>query len=559
MNRQMFTWEIPRYQLKSKEIWWECFYLLILFCAAMFLYSLNLGNSTLRDWDEGTFAQVAKEIFESGFSQWHWLFPTIWHQPYLNKPPLIHSLTAVVYNFLGISEFSTRILGATLTAISVPLLYLLARELFLPRYYALFSALTYLTLLPVVRHGRLAMLDGATVCFQILLFICILKTRRDLRWAFPVGISLALICLTKGWMMGVLLGAIALLFLLWDTPRLVTSFYLWGGVILGVLPVIAWYAAQYIYYGQTFINTAIQEQSLNRIFTAVEGNQGPIWYYLLELLKYPYPWIFIALWGIKMAWQNRNWSWAKFILSGNSLYFVMISLMGTKLPWYIMPIYPALALAVGVALGEVKSLPSYSPYPLAWSRYFAFLTIVMASGFLYFIISKPEEQHLLTIFILLLITFFSATILLKKRDEQFIPVLFWGMFVSLIVFFSSNHWLWELNEAFSVKPVASLVREFVPIEEKVYIDFDYERPSLNFYSQHRVLPITREKLEEFIQHPNYLLVKNQTLTELKLITNHQDNYCYFSPESLENKFYLDNCFQILTTPKSDYTLLKPTR
>lgn len=557
MNRQIFTWEIPSYQLKSKELWWEWFYVLILFFVAMFLFSLNLGTLPLRDWDEGTFAQVAKEISESGFSQWHWLFPTIWHQPYLNKPPLIHSLTAVVYSWFGISEFSTRIVGATLTATSVPLLYLLARELFLPRYYGLFSALTYLTLLPVIRHGRLAMLDGATLCFQILLFLCLLKTRRDLRWAFPVGLSLALICLTKGWMMGVLLGAIALLFLFWDTPRLVTSFYLWSGVILGILPVMGWYAAQYIYYGETFINTAIQEQSLNRVFTAVEGNQGPIWYYLLELLKYPYPWIFLALWGLKVAWQNRNWSWAKFILIGSSVYFVIISVMGTKLPWYIMPIYPALALAVGVALGEVKSLPSYCAYPLAWIRFFSFLTTAMIGGFIYFAISKPEDQHLLTIFILLFITFLSVTILLRKRDQQFIPVLFWGMFVSLMVFFTSNHWLWELNEAFAVKPVANLVTEFVPKEEKVYINFDYERPSLNFYSERQVLPITREKLDELIPYPNYLLINHHTLTELKLISTHHDIYCYLSGESSDNNPNSGNCFQALTIPKSDFTLLKP--
>ncbi len=557
MNRQIFTWEIPRYQLKSKELWWEWFYVLILFVIAMFLFSLNLGTLPLRDWDEGTFAQVAKEISESGFSQWHWLFPTIWHQPYLNKPPLIHSLTAVVYNWFGISEFSTRIVGSTLTASSVPLLYLLARELFLPRYYALFSALTYLTLMPVVRHGRLAMLDGATLCFQILLFLCLLKTRRDLRWAFPVGLSLALICLTKGWMMGILLGAIAFLFILWDTPRLLTSFYLWSGVILGILPVMGWYAAQYIYYGQTFINTAIQEQSLKRVFTAVEGNQGPIWYYLLELLKYPYPWIFLALWGLKVAWQNRNWSWAKFILIGSSVYFVIISVMGTKLPWYIMPIYPALALAVGVALGEVKSLPSYCGYPVAWIGFFSFLTTGMMGGFIYFAISKPEDQHLLTIFILLFITFLSVTILLRKKDQQFIPVLFWGMFVSLMVFFTSNHWLWELNEAFAVKPVANLVTEFVPKEEKVYINFDYERPSLNFYSERQVLPITREELDELIQYPNYLLINHHTLTELNLISNHQNIYCYLSGESSHNLPNSGNCFQALTIPKSDFTLLKP--
>ncbi|MBD2395791.1 glycosyltransferase family 39 protein [Cyanobacterium aponinum FACHB-4101] len=557
MNRQIFTWEIPLYRLKSKELWWEWFYVLILFCAAIFLFSLNLGALPLRDWDEGTFAQVAKEIYESSFSHWHWLFPTIWQEPYLNKPPLIHSLTAVVYNFLGVSEFSTRIIGATLTASSVPLLYLLARELFLPRYYALFSSLAYLTMMPVIRHGRLAMLDGATLCFQLLLFLFLLKTRRDLRWAFPVGLSLALICLTKGWMMGVLLGAIAFLFLLWDTPRLLTSFYLWSGIILGVLPVVAWYAAQYLYYGETFIHTAIQEQSLNRVFTAVEGNQGAVWYYLVELIKYPYPWIFLALWGFKLAWENLNWSWSKFILISSSIYLIVISLMGTKLPWYVMPIYPSLALAVGVALGEVKSLPSYISYPSAWKQFFSLLTVAIMGGFIYFAITKPEDQHLLTIFILLFITFLSVTILLRKKDQQFIPVLFWGMFVSLMVFFSSNHWLWELNEAFAVKPVANLVNEFVPKDKKVYINFDYERPSLNFYSERQVTAINEEELKQLIKSPNYLLVNHKILESLNLVSDNDNIYCNLSDNIPEQSTHSFNCFEAVTKPKSNFTLLKP--
>ncbi len=525
MNRQTSTGKIPYHRVKSKDYWLEWLTILGLFLAAIFLYTNHLGDLPLRDWDEGTFAQVAKEIYQSSSDNLRWLFPTIWQEPYLNKPPLIHSLTALVYGFVGINEFSSRIVGASLTALSVPLLYCVGRELFIPRYYALFSALVYLTLLPVVRHGRLAMLDGAVLCFEILMMLCVLRSRRDLRWTLPAGISFALICLSKGWMMGILLGAIALIFLLWDTPRLIKSIYLWLGILLGAVPVLMWQTAQWLYYGENYINTAIQDQSLNRIFQAVEGNQGPIWYYLLELLKYPHPWLFFSLGGLTLAWQHRNWSWGKFILVWSAVYFLAISVMGTKLPWYILPIYPPLALAAGVALGQVKSLPESQSYPRAWMRFFVFSIVALIGGIVYFYIGLPQEQDLLILLILLLLTFLTATILLSKKDDQFILVLSWGMYVSLMLFCSSNYWLWELNEAYPVKSVANMIKDNIPPREIVYTSFDYERPSLNFYSEHRVIPASLEDIKEKLtDNTTYLLVDQDTFKELNLVKK-QQFYC----------------------------------
>lgn len=549
MNPSPSTEEISRYYIKSHDRWWEFFYFLSLLILAIILYTTNLGTLPLRDWDEATFAQVAKEIYESRFEDWRWLFPTIWGEAYMNKPPLIHSLTALVYSVFGVSEFSSRIVGASLTALSVPLLYSLARELFFPRYYALFVALVYLTTMPVVRHGRLAMLDGGVLCFQILLVLFILKTRRDLRYALPAGLAFALICLSKGWMLGLLLASIVFLFLMWDTPRLLLSKYLWVGFTLGLLPVIAWQVTQYFYYGDQFINTAIKDQSVDRVFTAVEGNQGPIWYYLLELLKYPHPWLFIGIFGLVMAWRHRNWSWGKLILVWTTVYLIAVSVMGTKLPWYIMPIYPALSLAGGVAIAEIKSLPSFIPYPRSWKIFFSILTVVMIGGFSYFWLTQPHNENLLTVLLLLSITFFATAILMIKKDMQFIGVLFWGMYVSLIVFFNSNYWLWELNEAYPVKPIAEVVKQELSPQEKVYIAFDYERPSMNFYSERRVIPVNVENIKELMKDPVSFLVNEETLSQLDL-TLENNHYCVPSQS---------HCWEYITTPKSQFILLKPIK
>lgn len=131
------------------------------------------------------------------------------------------------------------------------------------------------------------------------------------------------------------------------------------------------------------------------------------------------------------------------------------------------------------------------------------------------------------------------------------------MFVSLMVFFSSNHWLWELNEAFAVKPVANLVNEFVPKDKKVYINFDYERPSLNFYSERQVTAINEEELKQLIKSPNYLLVNHKILESLNLVSDKDNIYCNLSDNIPEQSTHSFNCFEAVTKPKSNFTLLKP--
>jgi 4-amino-4-deoxy-L-arabinose transferase-like glycosyltransferase len=561
MNRYTSVSGTSSFGTRPQERWLELCCILGLLLLALGLYTINLGNLSLRDWDEGTVAQVAKEIYQGSSEQLKWLFPTLWGEAYLNKPPLIHSLIALLYSLLGINEFSTRIVGATLTACSVPLLYCLGRELFIPRYYALFSALVYLTTLPVVRHGRLAMLDGAILCFQILLIWCLLRSRRDLRWALGVGISFGLICLTKGWMMGLLLGVISCLFLVWDTPRLIGSVYLWLGIFIGSLPVIMWQMTQWLYHGEHFINTSIFSQSLNRIYSSVEGHNGPIWYYVLELLKYPYPWIFLALFGLKSAWQHRNWSWGKLILVWSFVYLVVVSLMQTKLPWYIMPIYPALALAAGVALAKVIELPKNVPFPVLWIKFFGVLAIAILGGIIYFAFGEKENNLILIILGLMCLTMLITSILIAQRNEQFIVILFWGMYVSLMLFFSSDLWLWELNESFAVKPVAAVIKKTVPSPEKIYTSFSYERPSLNFYSEHQVITENTLKNQEnktledlWTENDHiYLLVNQERLNNFNL--NETDCGHYQHKPETTNKMPILTNYCLKVAELSDWFLI----
>ncbi|MDB9527685.1 glycosyltransferase family 39 protein [Oscillatoria sp. CS-180] len=490
---------------------------LLLGLAALLLFCIDLGGVPLRDWDEGTVAQVAREI-SLGETWTAWLHPQLWGQPYLNKPPLLHGLVAVAFDLFGVHTWAARLPGAVLTATSVPLLLGLGRELLPTRLCALMGTGVYLTFLPVVRHGRLAMLDGAVVCFFIALLWMLMRSRRHPRWYVGVGVCFALMCLTKG-MLGVLLLAIALLFLAWDAPKELRSPWLWGSLLIGTLPVIGWYLLQWQYYGQQFLDVTLFNQNLERIWNSVDNHQGPPWYYLLELLKYSWPWLIFWPVGLRLTWKSRHQSWAKLLLVWTVVYLTAISIMGTKLPWYLFPIYPAIALTAGIALSAAWNMYrhwngrglSLKRLPRVWSFLLALFSFAGVAGLIYASPWGGEPSIALQFtFLTVAIATGLAALFILRQQTRFVPTLLVGLYIALVGLVMSDHWVWELGESFPVLPVADLVHEQIAPKQPVYIAYGYDRPSLDFYSDRRVVAQPLETLlAEWQQsQPIYLLVED---------------------------------------------------
>ncbi|WP_019508093.1 glycosyltransferase family 39 protein [Pleurocapsa sp. PCC 7319] len=497
----------------------DSFYFVGLLVAAIVLYTFNLGELPLRDWDEGIVAGVARNIWRSSPEASTWLYPTINNgQPYWNKPPLVHWLIAISYNLFGVSEWSTRLAPALLSAFSIPLLYQIGREIFTTRLAAILSALVYLTLLPMARHGRVAMLDGAIACWFCLAILCFLRGRNHRHWLLGTGIGLGLICLTKGIMMGVLLGGIILIFGILDCPQLLVNPYLWAGFILGGTPAIAWYWLQYSRYGEEFLGISLGKQTFSRIWEPVSHVSGPPWYYLLEIAKYSLPWLIFLPRGVRLAFKNSRYSWGKLTLVWSGVYLLAISLMVTKLPWYVIPIYPGLSLLIGASLAAAWKK---GKYPYTWKIYLSLITVICWVASVYFgVVSQTStsEIDLALILVVVAVSFTWATVLLWRASSYFIPVIVGGFYLALLLLFNSSHWLWELNEAFPVKPVAAIIKQYAPPNQTIHTTYPYFRPSLEFYSDRRLIPTTDEQIKQYWQQnqPVYLLLEPDAISKLNL-------------------------------------------
>ncbi|MFP4297611.1 MAG: ArnT family glycosyltransferase [Spirulinaceae cyanobacterium] len=498
----------------------EIYWIIGLFVAAIALWTVALGNVPLRDWDEGSHAIVARELYRQG----DWIYLTFFGQPYFMKPPLGYWLVAGSYHLFGeVNEWTTRFPVAMITACGVPLLYLVGLEVFQHRRPALFAAGVYLTLLPVVRHGRLMMLDGIINTFLILLILCLVRSRKSPIWAIGMGISAAAIALTKG-VLVLALGAVVFVFVLCDRRwHIFRNPYTGLGLFLGLSIVSSWYYAQWSKYGDIFLQTHLGTQNFDRLHTAVEGNDGPPWYYILELLKYGFPWLlflpsglFLAIQSARNSWVKASESWGNLVLSGFLVFFTTISLMGTKLPWYVMPLYPFLALAVGAALYQITQDRRF--FSVFYITFLLLFALAGVGGVAYFWIVDLQPLLILMSGVVIL-TFSFAAWQHHRRDRNFIFSLLGGMYLTLLLLMLSPVWNWELNEQFPVVTIGQIIRKHTPPGQIIYTSFAYNRPSLDFYSDRPVYPADINTLQQKRATQHYLLLDSETITQLQISPN----------------------------------------
>ncbi len=519
MNHLTFVWHQSQNQRHRENNWQEFLIGTGLFLAALFLFSFNLAFPLLNG-QESVVAQVAKEMAHHSLFSGEWLFPTLWGESYHHNPPLGIFLISLTYIWGGVREETTRLSGVILTALSIPLLYGLGREAFVRRMPALFGALIFLTLFPVVRQGRLALLDGAVICFEILTMWCVLRSRRDLRWSVGVSLSLSCLLLTQG-VMGLFLSLVILLFLSWDTPRLLTSGYFWLGIILGLVPAITWYGCQWVSYGPSSIEGIFLVP-----FETSQGMFQGFWgLYGVKFVALSLPWFIFAYSGLQLARKSLIWGWAKLILVWVGLYLVIFTILPVSGVSYLMSLYPPLALAGGLALAEVFDRPSEEPYPKWWRIALLILSglvsLVCLSLWLNFPLDLRDLSHQFSLILVLVgiaLTFSLAAILISQRNPQFIAILFWGMYVSWMLLVTSPYWTGEISSGNSIQLLAQTLQDRVPHGQLVYADLAEENPALNFYSDRRIIPTSPETLLRYwhtLPDP-YLLITLETWQKLSL-------------------------------------------
>ena len=95
--------------LKKKII-----FLLIIIAISYIFFFLNLGSYSLKEPDEGRYAEIPREMVETG----DYIVPHLNYVRYFEKPPLLYWMIALSYKIFGVSEWSFRLPNALFALLS---------------------------------------------------------------------------------------------------------------------------------------------------------------------------------------------------------------------------------------------------------------------------------------------------------------------------------------------------------------------------------------------------------------------------------------------------------
>ena len=148
---------------------------------------------------------------------------------------------------------------------------------------------------------------------------------------------------------------------------------LWG-VPLALLIVLPWLVLIEIQTGGAFLQDSVGHDFLGKVAGAQEAHGAPPGYYLgfAPITFWPAS-LFLGA-GIVWAWRSRRLPAARLLIAWIVPFWILLELVPTKLPHYVLPLYPALALLSAkalVALGEegmADLRPWFRPvFPVLWA------------------------------------------------------------------------------------------------------------------------------------------------------------------------------------------------
>ncbi|MCL2714300.1 MAG: glycosyltransferase family 39 protein [Alphaproteobacteria bacterium] len=332
------------------------------------------------DRDEARFAQAAKQMVESGD------YVDIRFQDVVRykKPVGIYWLQAAAVktaSALGLSGAPLRIwvyrLPSLGGAIGAVLLTYWAALAFVARRGAVLAALMICASVVLGVEARLAKTDAALLFTAVAVMGAMARfylpwqrgENAPLRWTTPAifWTAMAASILLKGPLILMFVGlAIAVLWAVdRDAAWLKRARALWGVPLLLVL-VLPWFIAIFWRSGWDFFTNSVGSDMLSKI-SAQESHGAPPGYYLLLLWVTFWPGVVLTAMAVPAIWRARREPATQFLLAWLVPSWVVFEAVFTKLPHYVLPLYPAIAiLTAGVMERQALARSAWMARGSAW-------------------------------------------------------------------------------------------------------------------------------------------------------------------------------------------------
>ncbi len=450
-------------------------------------------RSSLFDRDEPRFARAALEMLASH----NWLYPTFEGELRADKPIFAYWLMASAMKLFGATAWAARAASPIALAATGYVVHRIGRELFDARTGRTAQLMFVLSPLALV-EGTISTTDALLVLFTTIATwrgMQLLSQPARVRDVLLLSCALGLGLLTK--------GPIALLpVAAWITTRWIARRSIRApihgrmgshGIATAIACAIflAWAIPANVATGGDFARLGIGHHVVDRATQPMEGHGGgfliSLPFYLPVIVLGLFPWTPFLLGGAATLWSPQSLPpWPRAVLLGWILPCVAIlSLVATKLPHYILPAWPGLALAMAVHLkratrGELQ--PSERAWLTrgAWLHAAVMVAVAVACWLAPARLGIPEARNALLVATFVWVGTGAIALALGAHHR-------WWQAAGTLAAGTVAAWIWVgaavIGQLEQTKPgertaraIAAQVEPSVPIAT-----FRYHEPSLDFY------------------------------------------------------------------------------
>lgn len=321
---------------------------------ALFLFLPGIGSRDLWNPDEPRYAEVTREMRESG----DYLVPHLNGRIYSEKPPLLFWLISLSATATGkLDEIAARLPSLAAGVATLFLLFGIARRLF-DRQIAWWSVLILGTsgrILWQARVGQIDMLLLALVTLAMYFFVRgWVEGRRG--WFRLFFVAAGLGTLAKG-PVGLLPPLLSILAFVWISGErrrwreigIASGLAIWAGIVL------LWFVPAAISGGNDYLQTLLFKQNLQR-FADPWHHFQPFYYYLTTVPADFFPWSLFLPGALWLGWRRSTSEDRRgflFAVAWVTITVLFFSISPAKRTVYVLQMFPALALIVALSFAEV--------------------------------------------------------------------------------------------------------------------------------------------------------------------------------------------------------------
>ncbi len=315
------------------------------------VFYINLSSGHLWSADEQTYSQWAYHMVKTGDYMTPWAFGDV--SFWIVKPPLYMWLVSLSYQALGVSNVSSRLPSAIFGSLSLVLVFYLGKKLYNSNVGFLSSLVlgTFATFYTFSRHAMIDVTFTFFIVASLYFFVVSEKTKKTIQYAALSGVFFGLALMTKQ-LQALLIPLIIFTYLLLSRRSIKFLFkkpftLFWA---IGFLLFSPWLIYMVVSYGAPFWQNYFVYAAVTRTVSPIEGHAGSYLFYFNYLINYEYLLSILLPFAAGLCIFKAIFKKSRsdtLIITWMVLVLLVFTFAQTKLFWYILPAFPAFAIAIG--------------------------------------------------------------------------------------------------------------------------------------------------------------------------------------------------------------------